>query len=66
MAGNSREASRAEARAYQARQRELRVKAQAAPSMPEPTEGPRRLVVPPEHAPFKPFLEDDGTVAGVV
>ena len=40
----------------------------AAPSMPKPTEGPRRLAVPPEKMNF--FLEDgariDGYMAGVV
>ncbi|OPY52685.1 MAG: hypothetical protein A4E48_01019 [Methanosaeta sp. PtaU1.Bin060] len=66
LEGSSREASRAQARAYQARQRELRAKAQAMPSMPEPAEGPRRLVVPPDHVSFKPFLEDGKRIDGYV
>ncbi len=70
LTGNGREASRAQARAYQARQRALREQARTAPSAPEPTEGPRRLARPPEderpHVAFKPFLEDGKVAAGVV
>lgn len=66
QSGNSREASRAQARAYQARQRELRAKAQAAPPIPEPAEGPRRLIVPTDHVSFKPFLVDGKRIDGYV
>lgn len=55
-----------EARAYQARQRELRAHRNDQPAMPEPAEGPRRLVVPPDHVSFKPFLEDGKRIDGYV
>jgi hypothetical protein len=51
QAGNGVEASRAQARAYQARQRELREQAKAS-SMPEPTEPARRLARPEAFRPF--------------
>jgi hypothetical protein len=59
LAGNSREASKAQAKAYQARQRALKEQARTAPTLPEPTEHAKRLVVPPEKMNF--FLEDSLT-----
>jgi hypothetical protein len=48
QAGNSVEASRAQARAYQARQRELREQAKASSSPAEDAQPARRLARPPE------------------
>jgi len=45
---NSLDGSRSQAQAYQARQRELRAKAKAGGSLPEPTGPARRLARPPE------------------
>jgi hypothetical protein len=45
---NSVDGSRSQAQAYQARQRELRAKAKAGGSLPEPTGPARRLAKPPE------------------
>jgi hypothetical protein len=58
--------SRSQAQAYQARQRELRAKAKAGGSLPEPTGPARRLARPPEDdllAGLNPSIEhwgDDG------
>jgi len=46
--GNSVDGSRSQAQAYQARQRELRAKAKAGRSLPEPTGPARRLARPSE------------------
>jgi hypothetical protein len=48
MSGKGVEASRSQAQAYQARQRELRAKAKAGGSLPEPTGHGRRLARLPE------------------
>lgn len=61
QAGNSVEASRAQARAYQARQRELMAQARGSSTPAEATQPARRLAMPVDNAPlikrggFKPF-----------
>jgi hypothetical protein len=51
--------SRSQAQAYQARQRELRAKAKAGRSLPEPTGPARRLARPPEDS-----IQPDGKWPG--
>ncbi len=65
LAGNSVEASRAQARAYQARQRELRERAKAS-SPPEPTEPAKRLARPPEDSSIRPEGKWPGGMNGPV
>jgi hypothetical protein len=55
LSGNTVEASRAQARAYQARQRDLRAKAKAS-SLPEPKEPAKKLARPPEEASIRPDM----------
>lgn len=65
--GNGVNASRAQAQAYQARQRELRARANAgmAESLPEPTGPARRLARPPEDS-IKPEGKWPGGLNGPV
>jgi hypothetical protein len=57
--GNSLNASRAQAKAYQARQRELRAKAKTGGSLPEPKGSARRLARPAEDS-----IQPDGKWPG--
>jgi hypothetical protein len=62
---NSVNASRSQAQAYQARQKELRAKAKACGSLPEPTGHARRLAKPPEDS-IKPEAKWPGGMNGPV
>jgi hypothetical protein len=62
---NSVDGSRSQAQAYQARQRELRAKAKAGGSLPEPTGPARRLVIPPKDS-IKPAGKWPGGFNGPV